>query len=560
MTTRKIANINWHRTILMMILCLFGLSVVFSAKPRRQRAGAKKEDPRVYLEHADELEYDVYGRRPDVQIARGKVKFRHKGGILTCDSAYFNEQSNSFEAFGNVFMKQGDTLTLKSEWAWYDGNDERAEARRNVVLTHRKSKLYCDSLDYDRMYGIAYFFDGGKLIDKGSTLTSDWGQYNTETREAVFYYKVRLKNDNMTMYSDTLYYDTRTSMAHIVGDYTSDDNVVGPSMIVNQGNVVHTTDGYYNTSTEESVLLGRSTLDNEDKTITADSLFSDSKNKIDEGFGNVVYVDKKNKNQFVGNHVYYDENLGYGFATDSAVVMDFSQNNDTLYVHADSIKLYTYNIDTDSVYRVMHGFHKVRAYRSDIQAVCDSLVFNSKDSCLTLYKDPIVWNMGRQVLGEVMHAYMRDSTIRYADVVGQAMSIERMDSTHYNQLAAKEMQVYFQEGKARETWAVGNVQAVYYPIDDADTTIIGLNFLETDTMKMYLSPERKLEKIWASKSTGTMYPITQIPPDRLRLPAFAWFEHIRPKNKEDIFYWRGKGKENELKQEKRREAPKRKIE
>ena len=560
MTTRNKANINWHRTIMLMVLCFFGLSVVFSAKPRRQRAGAKQEDPRVYLEHADQLEYDVYGLRPDVQIARGKVQFRHKGGILTCDSAYFNEQSNSFEAFGHVFMKQGDTLTLKSEWAWYDGNDDRAEARRNVVLTHRKSKLFCDSLDYDRMYGIAYFFDGGKLIDKGSTLTSDWGQYNTETREAVFYYKVRLKNDNMTMYSDTLYYDTRTSMAHIVGDYTSDDNVVGPSMIVNQGNVVHTTDGYYNTSTEESVLLGRSTLDNEDKTITADSLFSDSKNKIDEGFGNVVYVDKKNKNQFVGNHVYYDENLGYGFATDSAVVMDFSQNNDTLYVHADSIKLYTYNIDTDSVYRVMHGFHKVRAYRSDIQAVCDSLVFNSKDSCLTLYKDPIVWNMGRQVLGEVMHAYMRDSTIRYADVVGQAMSIERMDSTHYNQLAAKEMQVYFQEGKARETWAVGNVQAVYYPIDDADTTIIGLNFLETDTMKMYLSPERKLEKIWASKSTGTMYPITQIPPDRLRLPAFAWFEHIRPKNKDDIFYWRGKGKENELKQEKRREAPKRKIE
>ena len=559
MTTRKISNINWHRTILMMILCLFGLSVVFSAKPRRQRAGAKKEDPRVYLEHADELEYDIYGSRPDVQIARGKVKFRHKGGILTCDSAYFNEQSNSFEAFGNVFMKQGDTLTLKSEWAWYDGNDERAQARRNVVLTHRKSKLYCDSLDYDRMYGIAYFFDGGKLIDKGSTLTSDWGQYNTETRDAVFYYKVRLKNNNMTMYSDTLYYDTRTSVAHIVGDYTSDKNEVGPSMIVNQGNVVYTTDGYYDTNTETSMLYGRSTVDNEDKTITADSLFSDSKKKIDEGLGRVIYIDKKNKNRFEGNHVYYDENMGYGYATDSAVVMDFSQK-DTLYVHADSLKLYTYNINTDSVYRVMHGFHKVRAYRTDIQAVCDSLVFNSKDSCLTLYKDPIAWNMGRQVLGEVMHAYMQDSTIRYADVIGQAMSIERMDSAHYNQLAAKEMQVYFTEGKARETWAIGNVQAVYYPIDDADTTIIGLNFLETDTMKMYLSPERKLEKIWASKSTGTMYPITQIPPDKLRLPAFAWFDYIRPKNKDDIFYWRGKGKENELKQEKRREAPKRKLE
>lgn len=559
MTTRKIKNINWHRTITLMVLCLFGLGIVFSAQPRRHRTGAKKEDPRVYLDHADELQYDIYGPHPDAQIARGNVKFRHKGGILTCDSAYFYEQTNSFEAFGHVFMKQGDTLTLKSEWAWYDGNDERAEVRRNVVLTHRKSKLYCDSLDYDRMYGIAYFFDGGKLVDKGSTLTSDWGQYNTETRQSVFYYKVRLKNDKMTMFSDTLYYDTRTSEAHIVGDYTSDKNEKGPSVIINEGNIIRTTDGYYNTNTEASKLFGRSTVDNEEKTITADSLFSDSKKKVDEGFGNVVYVDKKNKNKFTGNHIYYDEGTGYGFATDSAVVMDFSQQ-DTLYVHADSIKLYTYNIETDSVYRVLHGFHKVRAYRDDIQAVCDSLVFNSKDSCLTLYRDPIVWNLGRQVLGEVMHAYMQDSTIRYADVIGQALSVERMDSVHYNQLASKEMQVYFRDGKARETWALGNVQAVYYPIDDADTTIIGLNYLETDTMKMYISPERQLEKIWASKSTGTMYPITQIPRDKFRLPNFAWFEDIRPKNKNDIFLWRGKGKEKELKIEKRREAPKRKIE
>ena len=201
-TTEKIKNYNWHRIILFMVLCLFGISIAYSVKPRRHRKGVKQVDERIYLVHADELYYDIYGPHPDAQIAKGKVSFRHKGATLTCDSAYFYEQSNSFEAYGHVKMRQGDTLSLHSEYAWYDGNDEMAEARRNVVLKHRKSTLYCDSLNYDRMYGIAYFFEGGKLVDNGSTLTSDWGQYNTETRQSVFYYNVKLKNKQFTMTSD----------------------------------------------------------------------------------------------------------------------------------------------------------------------------------------------------------------------------------------------------------------------------------------------------------------------------------------------------------------------
>lgn len=547
-TTEKIRKYNWHRIILFMVLCLFGISLAYSVKPRRHRKGVKHVDERIYLVHADELYYDIYGPHPDAQIAKGKVSFRHKGATLTCDSAYFYEQSNSFEAYGHVKMRQGDTLSLNSEYAWYDGNDEMAEARRNVVLKHRKSTLYCDSLNYDRMYGIAYFFEGGKLVDNGSTLTSDWGQYNTETRQSVFYYNVKLKNKQFTMTSDTMYYDTKATLSH----------VVGPSVIHSENGVVHTKDAYYNTSTERSELYGRSTVYNGPKTITADSLYTNNKTNTNEGFGNVVYVDSLNKNIFLGNHIYYEENTGYGYATDSAVVMDYSQK-DTLYLHGDSIKMYTFNIETDSVYRQIHAFNKVRAYRNDIQAVCDSLVYNSLDSCMTMYRDPIVWNMGRQVLGEVMHAYMKDSTIHYADVIGQALSVEKVDSVHYNQVAAKEMRAYFEEGNPRQTWSVGNVQTIYYPVDDADSTLIGLNYLETDTMKMYLTPDKKLDHIWTCSAEGTMYPITQIPPDKYKLPNFAWFDFIRPKNKDDIFIWRGKGNDAVLKEEKRRDPPKRKI-
>ena len=56
-------------------------------------------------------------------------------------------------------------------------------------------------------------------------------------------------------------------------------------------------------------------------------------------------------------------------------------------MHADTFKIFTFNINTDSVYRKIHAYNKVRAYRVDAQAVCDSLVYNSQDSCMTMYKD-----------------------------------------------------------------------------------------------------------------------------------------------------------------------------
>ena len=45
-------------------------------------------------------------------------------------------------------------------------------------------------------------------------------------------------------------------------------------------------------------------------------------------------------------------------------------------------------------------------YSIDLQGVCDSLVFNTKDSCLTMYRDPILWNEGQQLLGEEIKVYM----------------------------------------------------------------------------------------------------------------------------------------------------------
>ncbi|MBQ9092868.1 MAG: hypothetical protein IJY03_02590 [Prevotella sp.] len=533
---------------MLIALCFFVIGAIIGAggPVKRGRVKKKTTDTRVYLQHANEFTYDMFGKHPDAQFVKGNVSFLHKGITLTCDSALYFQQTNSFEAFGHVKMKQGDTLTLTSDYAYYDGNDEMAEVRRNVVLTHRKTKLYCDSLNYDRIYSIGYFFEGGKLVDGETTLTSDWGQYSTADKQAIFYYDVRLKNKTSTTESDTLYYDTRTSMAH----------VVGPSKITTKEDIINTEDGYYDSRNDRTELYSRSTINRKDgKVITADSLQHSSKTGISECFGNVEFDDTLNKSGFRGNYVYYDENKGYGVATRRAVAIDYSQG-DTLYLHGDTMRLFTYNINTDSVYRIVQCSPHVRAYRKDVQAVCDSMVMLSRDSVLIMYKDPILWNDGRQIVGEEIRAYMADSTIRFAHVIGQAFSIEQMpDTVHYNQISSKEMKTYFTEGRLRLNQAEGNVLTLYYAEDSADSSLIGLNYLETDTMRMYFTPERKMEKIWACKHNGVMYPISQIPPDKYFLPGFAWFDYVRPLSKDDIFEWRPKKEGTELKKERRRQAP-----
>lgn len=546
--TISTSNGDWHSGALWALLCLFVLSLLPALAQKKVKT-APKTDDRVYLVHSDELRYDQYGLVPDAQIVKGNVQFMHKGAKMWCDSAYFYQQTNSFRAFGHVRMVQGDTLSLTCERAYYDGQAQLMEARKNVWLKHRGQTLNTDSLNYDRLYNNAYFFEGGTLTDKNQKLVADWGQYNTQTREAVFYYNVKMIENDRIITTDTLHYNTLTSMAH----------VLGPSQITSKTGVIETRDGYLNTKTSMSTLYGRSTVNDKDKTITGDSLYYDDKTGQSEGYGDVVYVDNKNKNSLLCQRFKYNEKTGAGWATGKLLAKDYSQK-DTLYVHADSVKFFTYNINTDSVYRMAHCFKHVRAYRQDVQAVCDSMVANSKDSCLTMYRDPIVWNANRQLLGEVIKIYMQDSTVKEAHVLGQALSVEQMpDSVHFNQLSSKDMFAYFIDGNVRRNDAVSNVRSIYFSVDDKDSTLIGLNYLETDTMRMFISAERQLQKIWTCRFEATLYPMSQIPLGKEKLEAFGWFDYVRPLNKDDLFEWRPKAAGSELKKVQPRTLPKQRL-
>ncbi|MCJ7758587.1 MAG: OstA-like protein, partial [Gillisia sp.] len=57
-----------------------------------------------------------------------QVYFEHQGIEIWCDQAIHYDQANFFKAYGNVRMQQGDTVTMQSNYAEYNGTTQFAFA------------------------------------------------------------------------------------------------------------------------------------------------------------------------------------------------------------------------------------------------------------------------------------------------------------------------------------------------------------------------------------------------------------------------------------------------
>jgi len=508
----------------------------------------------VYLEEAETLSFDEK-KHPDAQILRGNVRFRHDDALMYCDSAYFYEKTNSLDAFGHVKFVQGDTLFGYGDKLYYDGNTKLARLRRHVKLVDKEMTLTTDSLNYDRNRDLAWYYSGGKIVDTVNVLTSQWGQYISHDKQALFRGNVHLVNDRFVMDADTLCYNTETYVADILGPTT---------IVYEEETTITTTMGWYNTKTEKSMLLKRSRIVHTDgNTMEGDTLFYDKKAGFGEAFGSIEMVDSTNHISLYGNYgqMYEKDATGYqsGYATDSALLVDWSDEEQYTYMHGDT--LYTNEIpyrtfelhpndsvlidsvltyqapDTiwiDTTYNQIRAFHSVRFYRDDMQAVCDSAVYNSRDSIMALYGKPIAWSDEQQVSAEHIDIYMKDRVVDYAHGTGTAMAVQQKHIKYFNQLSGKEFFAYVKDGELRKIEMKGNAETVFFPQED-DGAFVGVNKTQSSFVTIFVKGQ-KLEKVlFTTSTTGSVYPFSEISESEMLLNGFFWADAERPKKPGDVF-------------------------
>ena len=511
--------------------------------PTMQSPRPAKAGTRIILEHADLLTYDA-ALQPGVQRLKGGVVLRHGNATMTCDSAYLNEDDQIFEAFGEVHMVQGDTVHMYSRYLYYDGVSKLARLRHNVHLANKTTDLYTDSLDYDRIADIAYYFEGGTITDAQNTLTSDYGQFIPATNDAEFRYNVKLVNDKTTMTTEHLFYNTHTRIS----------SYEGQTLIQSDSGQIVSQRGIYDVGRDVGILLDRSEVTSGAKTLIGDSIYYDGMNKFGEAFGRMELSDTAQKAILYGDYGYFDDKRNYAFATSRAHAEEYSQK-DTLYVSADTLELISLPIPDrlrldslravaaqegkakpDTMQRYLRGYRNVRVFRRDAQAVADSLSYISMDSTLSLYGKPILWSEERQLSGDTTHFYFRGKKLDYVDVLGKALVVEHIDSVdYYNQMSGDSLRAYVQDSTVREILVSGKVESIYYMKEEGTNDYNGLNRMTSSTMHVLLDSGKVKKSIWRGPVEGKAYPLEMASgPEVNRLPLFQWAADRRPMRKEDI--------------------------
>ncbi|MBQ3364633.1 MAG: hypothetical protein IJG42_11870 [Muribaculaceae bacterium] len=489
----------------------------------------RNQTNKVFLENADVLSANE-AISTDYQVLKGNVRFRRGDMYMFCDSAYFYAETSSLDAFGHVRMTQGDTLWVYSDVLHYYGNQGVAELRHNVRLENRSTTLLTDALDYEINSNVGYYFDGGTIVDNrnNTELSSQYGRYELDTKQAEFSRDVHLVNDRYEMFTELLDYNTQSHIAHITSE----------TLIVSDSNTINTTNGWYNTSADDATLYERALIKAKDgKTLQGDTVYYNRSHNYGEARGNVVITDPSNKVILDGDYGYHDDNAHYSYVTRRARAREFSQK-DTIYLHADTLCTLINHVVNDSVndsVRVLRAFNQVRFYRSDVQGICDSLQLSEADTIINMYRHAVVWNQERQIFGDEINIHLNDSAADWATLPTGGFMAEHLGEIYYDQLSGKKMKAWFEEKELRRLDVDGNVQVIMFP-QEKDSTYNKMVNAESSYMRLNLKPKQEVDRItmWPEVS-GKVTPLYLARKADMYLPQFHWYDMLRPQSPDDIF-------------------------
>lgn len=187
------------------------------------------------------------------------------------------------------------------------------------------------------------------------------------------------------------------------------------------------------------------------------------------------------------------------------------------------------NRAADTVRRFMRGYRNVRIYRTDFQAVCDSIVGIGADSTMHLYINPILWNESNQVTSDVMDVYTADQQVDHINFVGRPIMVSQIDTAYYNQISGKEMTAWFSENEIRRHDVDGNVETVYFLQDNPGEPVSSVFVIRSGTASFYMENKQVVSMTYRDQNEYTMSPIEKVASmDELFLKEYKWLPERRP--------------------------------
>jgi len=469
---------------------------------------------KVKIEDADRIE----GGRQDGESFRkliGNVRLRHQNTIIICDTAKTYSKRNYFEAVGNVRIIDGDSIRITSYKLVYEGNDRIARLRGNVVFTKKgMMTLYTDRLDYDRNLEMAKYYDGGKLVDSTNTLTSERGYFNNRTDMASFKQDVVGVNEENTLTSDTLQYNTKTKIVYFHAYTEVVDN--------EDGTIFTYTEGQYDTRADKSDLK-ENVIETEAYILKGKQFVTDDIRGVFMARDSVVLISKENNIVITGESGDYYEEKEITKIYDNAL-MKMDVEGDTLFLRADT--LVSIDSDIPSVRRLL-AYGTVKIFKSNLQAVSDSLAYHLSDSIIYFYDKPVLWTGENQMNADSINIEIRDGDIDRLNMSVNSFVVSQDTLFNFNQVRGKKMTAFFEDSEVVKVDVTGNGESLYYALTDDNANIRGMNKAACSNMVINFENNEVHDIVFYVNPDAEFVPPHELaePP---RLKGFSWSPTMRP--------------------------------
>ena len=467
-----------------------------------------------------------------------QVHIAHNGADMWCDKAIHYGKENFVEAYGNVKIKQGDTINMLAKYVEYSGITELAFAHGDVVLTDPNSTITTDTLYFDKLNEQAFYKSGGTVVkDSSGTITSKIGRYYMGEKKYQFVEDVVLVNDESTINSNFFDFYSDTGHAYLFG----------PSTITTKTSKTYCEKGFYDTKNRVGYAIKNARINYDNRIVEGDSLYFDDTKSFASASNNIKVTDTINNSIIKGHYAEVFKEKDSVFITKRALAITV-QENDSIYIHADRIM-----VTGKPEHRIVNAYYNAKMFKSDISGKADSIYSNQKTGVTKLIniskfstgdkfsvkRKPVIWNIENQMTGDTIHLISDNEREKLDSLLvfnnAFIISQDTVSKTGFNQIKGLSLIGLFNDqNQLRQVDITKNAESIFYVRNDQQE-LIGIDKAKSGSISIMFSNGDIDDYTRLNQVDGTLTPESKFPKNGKILKGFDWREKERPKSVEDLF-------------------------
>ena len=451
-------------------------------------------------------------------------------------------------------LLKNEKTEIKSLVGKYFVNEKEVRFYKNVSIVNENFKLWTDSLKYDYENDIAHFLAPTRIDQENSKIYCEGGYYDMKNEDGEFRINAQYIQDAKTAFADVINYNAAIKKITLAGNanYSEEDKVAkGDTIIYFEeteeteliGNASYEDDDRsivgehikYNAKTESFNSVGRSTIVDSSSVLTANSVEFLEESDLGVAYGDVILLDTASRTTIESEAMFYkkDSNYSKAYNPDGTRPLLYSiMEGDSFFLRSDTLlsSEITDTIGTKKTF--LNAFNNVKIFKSNLQASCDSLSYNTTDSIISMFDSPVIWSDSSQFSADTIDIVLRNDEIYKIYLRNKGFIINTKDSFFFNQIKGKLVEVFFVDGNMDSMSVVGNSESIYFMLDEEDA-YIGMNKSISSSMS-FTFEENDLKDIYFDLNVNSnLTPIQDVDP-RTTLEGFNWQDKERPKNKNEL--------------------------